>query len=115
METELTAYGRPLAAVPDFKYLGRVLSASDDEWPAVVHNLRMARSKWARLSWLLRREGADARTLGMFYVAVVQAVLIYRSEMWVMSPRIGKMLGGFYHWVAHRLTGWQAKRRLDGT
>ena len=42
-------------------------------------------------------EVEDARTLGRFYVAVVQAVLMYGSETWVMIPRIGRTLDGFHH------------------
>ena len=30
-----------------------------------------------------------------------------------MYPHIGNILGGFHHWVEHRLTGWKLKRRLD--
>ena len=38
----ITAYGIPLALVIYFNYLGRVLSAEDNDWPEVVHNLWMA-------------------------------------------------------------------------
>ena len=53
----------------------------------------------------MSREGVDARTLGRIFVAVVQEVVIYRSDMWLMTPRIGRVLGGFHHRVAHRMTG----------
>ena len=33
------AYERPLEEVPDFKYLGRVLTASDENFLVVVGNL----------------------------------------------------------------------------
>ena len=46
---------------------------------------------------------------------VMQSVLLYGSEKWVMYPRIGKTLVGFHHWMARRLTGQKPKRRLDGT
>ena len=36
------AYGRPLLVVLWFKHLGRVLTASDDKWSAVVGNLSKA-------------------------------------------------------------------------
>ena len=36
------AYGRPLEMVALFKYLIRIIRASDDDWSAVVHNLRWA-------------------------------------------------------------------------
>ena len=74
------AYGRPLEAVASFKYLGRVLTASDYDWTAVVSNLRKARRKWARFSRILVREEADAWISGTFYKAAVQATLLFRSE-----------------------------------
>ena len=40
IEREIIAYGNPLSPVTSFKYLGRVLSAADDNWSAVVHNLQ---------------------------------------------------------------------------
>ena len=42
---------------------------------------------------MLIREGADVWTLGRIYVAVVQEVLFYRLETWVMTPNIGGGLG----------------------
>ena len=37
------AYGTPLTAVPSFKYLGRTLSSSDENWPTVEQNIWRAR------------------------------------------------------------------------
>ena len=51
----------------------------------------------------------------MVYATLVQAVLIYVSETWVIFPRIGKTLGGFHHRVVRILTGRHPKRRLYGT
>ena len=64
---------------------------------------------------MLSREGVDARTLGRIFVAVVQEVIIYRSDMWLMTPRIGRVLGGFHHRVARRMTGRQPRRGRCGT
>ena len=63
---------------------------------------------------MLSKEGAYSRTSGHIYLAVVQSVLIYGSEMWVMTPRIGRGLGRLYHRVAHRLTWRQPWRGQDG-
>ena len=63
-----------------------------------------------QLSKVLIREGAYARTLGIISVAVVHAVMFYRSEMWVMTLHIGRVLGGFRHRVDRRLTGRQLCR-----
>ena len=56
------AYGRPLDLVSDFKYLGRVVTSSDDNCPEVVGNLSKARGRWAQISRILRYEGADPQT-----------------------------------------------------
>ena len=45
MLVSFQAYGRPLGMVTSFKYLGRVLSALDGEWPVVVANIWKARSR----------------------------------------------------------------------
>ena len=50
----------------------------------MVHNLRKVRKKWAQLLQVLIREGADDHELGLFYVAVMQMVLLYGLEMWVI-------------------------------
>ena len=52
----LTAYGLPLAVTPSFKYLGRVLLASDDALLEVIRKLRRARHKWACLLRVLSWE-----------------------------------------------------------
>ena len=83
----------------------RVLAAEDDDWTSVVRNIRCTRQKWARLTRILIREGADEQTSGQIYLAVVQSVLLYGSETWVLTPRMKRVLGGFHHRVACRLTG----------
>ena len=61
---------------------------------------------------VLSREGADERTSGQIYLAVVQSVMLYGSEMWVLTSRIGSFLGRLHHRVTQRLTGrqpWQER------
>ena len=53
----ITAYSQPLVNAPSFKYLGRILLASGDDFLALFHNHRMDRKKWARLMQVLGREG----------------------------------------------------------
>ena len=62
---------------------------------------------------MLVSKGADSRTLVMFYLVVVKVVLLYGSEMWVMSPRIWSKMGGFHHSMVPRLAGRQMRRRTD--
>ena len=104
-EEAITAYGTPIAPVTSLKYIGRVLLAADNDWPVVVRNLRKARQKWAWLTRVLIREGADAWTSCQIYLTVVQLVLLYGSETWVMKPHIGRVLVRFHHRVERRMTG----------
>ena len=41
----------------------------------------------------------------MFYTAVVQVLLLYKSESWFMSPQIGKVLVSIRHQEIQRLMG----------
>ena len=50
----------------------------------------------------------------MFFKALVQAVLIFGSETWVLTPRMGRALGIFQHRVARRITGRHTKRQDEG-
>ena len=60
-EKAFHAYGIQMRAVTEFKYLGRVLTNTDDDWPAVAGNIRKARANWGRLARILGREGADPK------------------------------------------------------
>ena len=42
-EKAFHAYGNKMQAVTEFRYLGRVMTNTDDDWPAVAGNLRKAR------------------------------------------------------------------------
>ena len=54
---------------------------------------------WACLPRIFGIEGADMRTSGYFDVVVVQGTLLFRSEMWVVTPHMAHNMGGFHHWV----------------
>ena len=86
-ERAFQAYGEPLKTATLFKYPGRVLTAGDDEWPEVAHNLSKDMEIWVRTTRILSQEGADPKILGLFFKAVVQAVLIFGEDMWVLPPR----------------------------
>ena len=57
--------------VESFKYLGRVLHRSDEDWLEVRRNIGRLRQVWGRLGKLLRREGAELIVSEKFYQAVV--------------------------------------------
>ena len=67
------------------------------------------------MSQVLGRYGADDWMSGIIYTAVVQMVLLYGSESWVMSPRIGKAMGIIHHREIRRLTGQMPHLNRYGT
>ena len=71
--------------------------------------------KWVRLENILVSELVDRRTVGRFYVSVVQEVLLFGSEMWVLTPQLEKSLERFHHLVVRRMAGMGPKRQWDGT
>ena len=77
-----------------FRYLGRVISATDNDWPEVVSNLFRSRAVCRRMVIILGRERALPRVSGLFFKSTVQVFLIFGSETWVVTPRMGKALGG---------------------
>ena len=107
-------YRQQIQSVPRFKYLGRVLTEGDDDWPAVVGNLAKARKSWGRLQGILSMEGATKRVSGNFFKAVVQQVLLFGAETWVVSPMMERALSTFLHGAARRLTGRHPRRGRDG-
>ena len=90
------------------------MTAGDDDWPAVAGNLVKARKIWGRLARILSWEGAEKRVSGTFFKVVVQQLLLFGAEKWVLTPRIERALESFMHEVAHRFTGRQPRREWDG-
>ena len=99
-----SAYRPPLDMATYFKYLGRVISATDYNWPEVAKNLARAKTVWRRMARILSREGGTPWAYGFFFKYVIQAVLIFGADTQVVTPRMGKALRGFQTQVVRRLT-----------
>ena len=63
----------------------------------------------------LGRERADKRKSGKVYVVMVQLVLLFGLDMWVVNPRLDKALAGFHHWAVHRMEDMGPEIQLKGT
>ena len=110
-ERTFKSYRRPIVTVTYLKYLGWVLKVVDYDWTAVVGNLWKEQKSWAHLARILARAGASPHISGIFFKVVVQAVLLFGLEVWVMILRMGRSLGSFQNRVARRITGSQPKKR----
>ena len=60
----------------------------------VVRNLDKEWAVWQRLTRILIREGAAPRVSGFLFKVVVQSVLLFSAETWVVNPRMVRFLGG---------------------
>jgi hypothetical protein len=100
--------------VDNFLYLGRPTLANDSDMGAMRYNLHKARKKWQMLSRLLVREGAKPRVMGLFYKAVVQSVLLYGSETWVITKTRYRLLNAFHVTAARRISRLTFRRNPDG-
>ena len=66
-----------MEGVAKFKYLGRPLEQTDDNWPELRQNVKWAQRVWGRLVKMIIREGVESKVGGMFYRVVVQNVLLF--------------------------------------
>ena len=110
-----TADGELLERVDIFKYLGRWLEEEDDDCVTIDANIKKARKRWNQVHPVLARDGANARIMGRAYVAILQAVLLYASETWVISERSWQKLESFHHSCARRITRRFIQSNPDGT
>ena len=99
----------------EFQYLGRILEKSDDDTPAALRQLQRAWAKWGLFNRILRSEGADPKSMGYFYKAIIQAVLLYGSESWTVPEFVLWQFRSFHSRVARYLTKRHIQQLLDGT
>jgi hypothetical protein len=115
LQQPFMAYGDELARVEVFKYLGRLLAYKDNDTKAVRGNIKKARRIWARLSHTIRSENASPCACGVFYKAIVQLILLFRSKTWMFSPVSLKSLEGFHIRASWRMAGKRPMKLTDGT
>jgi hypothetical protein len=115
LSQSFTAYGDELERVEVFKYLGWLLAYDDNNTQAMQGNLKKARKSWGWVSRILRAENASPKVCGVFYIPIVQAVLLFGSETWKLSPLSLKSLEGFHIRAAYRMAGKMPTKNPDGT
>ena len=103
----------PIENVNHFKYLGRILEENDDDWLALQGNIYKARQKWGRIGKILSKEKAKPRIMAIFYKAVVQSVLLYGSESWVLTKKMLQTLRSFHHRCARYITNRHIKQDME--
>jgi len=114
LRQQCSVHGNTLERVEVFKYLGRLLAQDDDDIQAIRTQMRKARATWARVGQVLRAENVPPRIAAKFYKAVVQAVLLYGSETWVLSTAALSSLEGFHIRAAYQMAVKHKPRRGPG-
>ena len=104
-----------IEGVEVFKYLRWLLERSDDDWAAVLRKTRKARQVWGWLGKLLWKEGAELAVSEIFYRAVVQAVLLFGVETWVLSAPMMQILEGAHVGLLRQVIVKQEIWRRDGS
>ena len=61
------------------------MSEEDDDSHALLRQLAQARAKWSHIAPILQSQRVRPSTMGYVYKAIVQAILLYGSETWVVS------------------------------
>ena len=72
-------YGRQVSNVTAFKYLGRIIMATYNNWPSAASNLSKAINNWVQAYRILGQMGDNSRTSGELFKMYVQVVLLFVS------------------------------------
>ena len=91
------------------------MAYDDNDTQAIRAYLKRARKTWGWVSCVLRAEKTSPKVCGVFYKATLQAVPLFGSETWKLSPPSLKSLEGFHIWAARCMVGKMPTRNLDGT
>ena len=82
---------------------------------AIVERIKLARHRWGRFASTSFHENIDPKIVAKFYVTIVQTVLSFGSETWVMSTKMMQRLNSFHHRCARCIAREHIHRNSDGT
>ncbi len=103
--------GNVLERVDVFKYLRCLMSQDDNDIQAIRAQIRKARSSWACIGQVLRSENVLPFVAARFYQAIIQAILLYGSELWVVSRTAMVRLEGVHIRAAYRMAKTNRPKR----
>ena len=68
------------------------MDRSDNNCPAVLQNDSKVRRVWNLLGKMIRKEGVEPQVSAMFCLALVQSVLYFVAETWVLSEVMSRKI-----------------------
>jgi hypothetical protein len=95
--------GDMLEQVEVHKYLGCLLVQDNDDTQAICTQMRKARATWARVGQVLWSKNASPFVAAKIYQVIIQAILLYGSELWVISWTAMAQLKGLHIRAAYRM------------
>ena len=98
-------YNTKLERKQEFKYLGRILNQNDNNDIYITIQIEKARQRWNCVAKILKREGANAKTIAKFYLTIVQAVLLYGADSWTITTKTLQQFQSFYNRALRYMTG----------
>lgn len=108
--------GQAVKKVSKFKYLGRIITNDDNDLPAVDYNLCKARATWGRIGKIIKRKtNSNPKVLAIFYKVIIQSILLYGSESWVINNIMIERLNAFHRRCARFITGRHIRMLDDST
>ena len=116
---EYSLYGREgdalVEGVANFKYLGRNLDQTDDDWLALKWNVKQVCRVWGVSLLMLRRDRADTKVVEMLYRAVVKVLFLFVSESWVLLTEMKITAERTHTGYLRQFTGKREWIRAEGT
>ena len=88
-----------------FRYPRFLLAEDDNDTACIGAQIKRAHAQLNSVARALKQDGADAYVMLRFYLAMVQAVLLYGADSWTISARNMEVLESFDDHVIRHITG----------
>ena len=95
----------PLESTTAFPYLGRMVTFNNSDCSSLYINLRKAQRQWGVVAEVLGNTGVLVKAQAMMCKAVVQELILYGSEIWVVTKKIMTFLEVFHHGISRQIMG----------
>ena len=113
---DILIYGQPIALVPHFNYLGRTLTMTDDDAPAIKNRLRIAATTFGSLRQRIFKTRTTSSTAKLAVTkAVIQAQVVYGSQTWVPNAHSIQSLRSFQQRTLRHALRMHPTKTQDGT
>ena len=96
-QVSISVNAEPLEPTTEFPYLDHTVYYNNIDWAALYQNLRKARRWWRMVANVVKKMGEMVRVKGIIYKTFIQTLMLYGSEIWVVTGDMLKVIEGFHH------------------